>query len=85
MSHTVGKIRIVETTDRDDLILSIVRGPSHRAYDNPIRGLITAVSELLPRMTGCAFNPIRFALLLSLVLIESLALYTLVIIFVKVV
>ena len=45
---------------------------------------VAAAAEGMARNPGAA-APIRFALLLGLVLIESLALYTLVIIFVKVV
>src|ERR1035438_590171 len=44
---------------------------------------VTAAAEGMARNPGAAAS-IRFALLLGLVLIESLALYTLVIIFVKV-
>ncbi len=44
---------------------------------------VAAAAEGMARNPGAA-APIRFALLLGLILIESLALYTLVIIFVKV-
>ena len=59
------------------------------AFASAICGLaqgraISAACEGLARNPGAA-APIRFALLLGLVLIESLALYTLFIIFVKVV
>ena len=67
----------------------IARCRSRLAFASAICGLaqgraISAACEALARNPGAA-APIRFSLLLGLVLIESLALYTLFIIFVKVV